>query len=49
MKKQTKLEKEAQSEYDRLIENFDSFIRQAYLRGKIDALEGVEIELNRIK
>ena len=44
-----KLTKEAQREYQEIKLRLDSLIKQAYLRGKIDALEGIDIDLERNK
>jgi len=42
-----KLTREAQKEYQELKERIESLLKQAYLRGKIDALEGISINLDK--
>ena len=42
-----KLNKEAQKEFQMIKDRIESLLKQAYLRGKIDALEGIDIELDK--
>jgi len=43
------MKKEAQKEFQLIKNRIESLLKQAYLRGRIDALEGINIDLDKKK